>query len=220
MEPNPQMKMMLYIMPVMMTFLFLNFASGLNLYYAVSNIASIPQQWMLARERLKRTAGARRRCSTEAAARRVAAKAERQAEGADVAPCPDALRPHRRPRHAARPLGPRGGAAERHRGLRGRGSGHRRLPSGPARAAPRWPPFATPTGEPIDRGLYTVFPAPAATPARTWSSSPVTAGCSRPPGCSRRSTRPAPGRPRRASSPAAPCSTASSTWSRPKRSAT
>jgi membrane protein insertase Oxa1/YidC/SpoIIIJ len=41
-------------MPVMMTFLFLNFASGLNLYYAVSNIASIPQQWMLARERLKK----------------------------------------------------------------------------------------------------------------------------------------------------------------------
>jgi YidC/Oxa1 family membrane protein insertase len=56
MPPNPQMKMMLYIMPVMMTFLFLNFASGLNLYYAVSNIASIPQQWMLARERLKKNA--------------------------------------------------------------------------------------------------------------------------------------------------------------------
>jgi YidC/Oxa1 family membrane protein insertase len=54
MPPNPQMKMMLYVMPVMMTFLFLNFASGLNLYYAVSNIASIPQQWMLARERVKR----------------------------------------------------------------------------------------------------------------------------------------------------------------------
>jgi YidC/Oxa1 family membrane protein insertase len=58
MEPNPQMKMMLYIMPVMMTFLFLNFASGLNLYYAVSNIASIPQQWLLARERKKRAAKA------------------------------------------------------------------------------------------------------------------------------------------------------------------
>jgi YidC/Oxa1 family membrane protein insertase len=58
MEPNPQMKMMLYILPVMMTVLFLNFASGLNLYYAVSNIASIPQQWMLARERQKRTAKA------------------------------------------------------------------------------------------------------------------------------------------------------------------
>ena len=58
MPPNPQARMMLYIMPVMMTFLFLNFASGLNLYYAVSNIASIPQQWMLARERQKRTARA------------------------------------------------------------------------------------------------------------------------------------------------------------------
>ena len=58
MEPNPQMKMMLYVLPVMMTFLFLNFASGLNLYYAVSNIASIPQQWLLARERQKRTAKA------------------------------------------------------------------------------------------------------------------------------------------------------------------
>ncbi len=55
MEANPQMKMMLYVMPAMMTFLFLNFASGLNLYYAVSNIASIPQQWLLARERMKRT---------------------------------------------------------------------------------------------------------------------------------------------------------------------
>ncbi len=54
MEPNPQMKMMLYVMPIMMTFLFLNFASGLNLYYAVSNIASIPQQWLLAQERMKR----------------------------------------------------------------------------------------------------------------------------------------------------------------------
>ncbi|HEX6645332.1 MAG TPA: membrane protein insertase YidC [Gemmatimonadales bacterium] len=58
MEPNPQMKMMLYIMPVMMTVLFVNFASGLNLYYAVSNIASIPQQWLLARERKKRAARA------------------------------------------------------------------------------------------------------------------------------------------------------------------
>jgi YidC/Oxa1 family membrane protein insertase len=58
MEPNPQMKMMLYVMPVMMTFLFLNFASGLNLYYAVSNIASIPQQWLLARERVRKAGAA------------------------------------------------------------------------------------------------------------------------------------------------------------------
>jgi YidC/Oxa1 family membrane protein insertase len=53
--PNPQTKMMLYVMPVMFTVLFLRFSSGLNLYYAVSNIASIPQQWLIARERLRRT---------------------------------------------------------------------------------------------------------------------------------------------------------------------
>ncbi len=54
MPPNPQMKMMLYMMPGMMTFLFLKFASGLNLYYTVMNFASLPQQWMLSRERLRR----------------------------------------------------------------------------------------------------------------------------------------------------------------------
>ncbi len=52
--PNPQAKMMTYIMPVMFTFLFLRFSSGLNLYYAVSNIASIPQQWMISNERIRR----------------------------------------------------------------------------------------------------------------------------------------------------------------------
>jgi YidC/Oxa1 family membrane protein insertase len=51
--PNPQAKMMSYMMPVMLTVLFLNFASGLNLYYAVQNLAAIPQQWLLARERAK-----------------------------------------------------------------------------------------------------------------------------------------------------------------------
>jgi len=54
MEQTPQMRSMLYIMPIMMTVLFINFASGLNLYYAVQNLTSIPQQWMLAKERLKR----------------------------------------------------------------------------------------------------------------------------------------------------------------------
>jgi YidC/Oxa1 family membrane protein insertase len=53
MPPNPQAKMMMYMMPIMLTVLFLNFASGLNLYYAVQNIAAIPQQWLLARERSK-----------------------------------------------------------------------------------------------------------------------------------------------------------------------
>jgi YidC/Oxa1 family membrane protein insertase len=52
--PNPQAKMMMYVMPVMFTFLFLNFSSGLNLYYAVSNVASLPQQWLISRERRKR----------------------------------------------------------------------------------------------------------------------------------------------------------------------
>jgi YidC/Oxa1 family membrane protein insertase len=51
--PNAQAKMMSYMMPVMLTVLFLNFASGLNLYYAVQNIAALPQQWLLARERGK-----------------------------------------------------------------------------------------------------------------------------------------------------------------------
>jgi YidC/Oxa1 family membrane protein insertase len=56
MPPNPQMKMMLYVMPIMMTVFFLRFASGLNLYYVVSNLASVPQQWLLGQERRKRTA--------------------------------------------------------------------------------------------------------------------------------------------------------------------
>ncbi len=52
--PNPQTKMMMYVMPGMFTFLFLNFSSGLNLYYAVSNIASLPQQWLISKERRKK----------------------------------------------------------------------------------------------------------------------------------------------------------------------
>jgi YidC/Oxa1 family membrane protein insertase len=57
--PNPQAKIMLYVFPVMMTFLFANFASGLNLYYAIQNIAAIPQQWLIANERGKSTPSAR-----------------------------------------------------------------------------------------------------------------------------------------------------------------
>jgi len=51
--PNPQAKMMSYMFPVMMTFVLMNMASGLNLYYTAQNIAALPQQWLLARERLK-----------------------------------------------------------------------------------------------------------------------------------------------------------------------
>ena len=54
--PNPQTKMMLYVMPGFLTFIFLKLSAGLNLYYAVSNIASIPQQWLIAQQRLKRQA--------------------------------------------------------------------------------------------------------------------------------------------------------------------
>ena len=52
--PNPQTKMMMYLFPVMMTFLLANLASGLNLYYAVQNIAALPQQWLIANERAKK----------------------------------------------------------------------------------------------------------------------------------------------------------------------
>ncbi len=48
---NPQQKMLMYFMPVMMTVIFLNFASGLNLYYAASNVASLPQQIQIIGER-------------------------------------------------------------------------------------------------------------------------------------------------------------------------
>jgi YidC/Oxa1 family membrane protein insertase len=51
--PNPQAKVMGYMMPAMFTMMFLNFASGLNLYYAVQNLVAIPQQWFLTQERAK-----------------------------------------------------------------------------------------------------------------------------------------------------------------------
>jgi YidC/Oxa1 family membrane protein insertase len=51
--PNPQTKMMAVLMPVIMTVALLNFASGLNLYYTVQNLAAIPQQWLIANERGK-----------------------------------------------------------------------------------------------------------------------------------------------------------------------
>jgi YidC/Oxa1 family membrane protein insertase len=48
-----QAQMMLYMMPVMITVFGFQFASGLNLYWTVSNLASIPQQWLIGRERMK-----------------------------------------------------------------------------------------------------------------------------------------------------------------------
>ena len=52
MPPNPQAKTFLYVMPAMMTFIFLRLASGLNLYYAVQNLISLPQQWQISKRRL------------------------------------------------------------------------------------------------------------------------------------------------------------------------
>lgn len=52
--PNPQAQMMTYMMPVMMTIFGFSFASGLNLYWTASNIASLPQQWLISQERMKR----------------------------------------------------------------------------------------------------------------------------------------------------------------------
>ena len=67
--PNPQTKVMSYMMPAMFTVMFLNFASGLNLYYAAQNIAALPQQWVLTRERVRAGVGGSQTASTNPATR-------------------------------------------------------------------------------------------------------------------------------------------------------
>lgn len=59
MEQNAQMKMMMYFMPLFMGALFWAFPSGLNLYYATTNVASLPQQYLIAMER-RRVADAKK----------------------------------------------------------------------------------------------------------------------------------------------------------------
>jgi len=44
---DPQQKMLVYIMPVMLTILFMSFPSGLNLYYFLFNLFSIAQQYYI-----------------------------------------------------------------------------------------------------------------------------------------------------------------------------
>jgi YidC/Oxa1 family membrane protein insertase len=73
-ETKAQAKMMLYFMPGLITFFGLQFAAGLNLYWFASNVASIPQQWMIAKERM-------RRLPAKAAGGTAAAKPERSASG-------------------------------------------------------------------------------------------------------------------------------------------
>lgn len=50
---NPQARLMTFLLPAIMLIFFINFASGLNLYYGVQNLASLPQQWLIAKERAK-----------------------------------------------------------------------------------------------------------------------------------------------------------------------
>jgi YidC/Oxa1 family membrane protein insertase len=52
-QNNPQMKFMLWFFPLFFGVLFMQFAAGLNLYYSVSNVATLPQQWWLINERKK-----------------------------------------------------------------------------------------------------------------------------------------------------------------------
>ena len=53
MPPNPQTKIMLYMMPLMMLVFFSRLAAGLNLYYTMGNLVSLPQQWMIMKARQK-----------------------------------------------------------------------------------------------------------------------------------------------------------------------
>ncbi len=53
MKANEQQKMMMYLMPAMMLIFFFSMASGLNLYYFIQNLASLPQQWLISQERSK-----------------------------------------------------------------------------------------------------------------------------------------------------------------------
>jgi YidC/Oxa1 family membrane protein insertase len=57
-QVNPQMKMMMWFMPIFLVFIFFNLPSGLNLYYATANVATLPQQFWIANERKKARANA------------------------------------------------------------------------------------------------------------------------------------------------------------------
>jgi len=57
MTPTPgidpaQQKMMMWMMPLMMGYIFFNLAAGLNLYYAESNLISVAQQLVMNRSSL------------------------------------------------------------------------------------------------------------------------------------------------------------------------
>jgi YidC/Oxa1 family membrane protein insertase len=47
---DPKQKLMGYLMPVMMLFIFYSFPAGLNLYLTVNNVLTVGQQWQIHRE--------------------------------------------------------------------------------------------------------------------------------------------------------------------------
>ena len=53
MKADANQKMMMYVMPGIMLVFFFSMASGLNLYYFIQNLASLPQQWLISQERRK-----------------------------------------------------------------------------------------------------------------------------------------------------------------------
>ena len=57
-DDNPQTKMMMYFMPIFIGNISINFPSGLVLYWVVSNIAQIIQQWWMYRDEAKVKEGA------------------------------------------------------------------------------------------------------------------------------------------------------------------
>ncbi|TVP56370.1 MAG: membrane protein insertase YidC [Gemmatimonadales bacterium] len=52
-DAPPQMRMMMWFLPIIMVVIFANFPSGLNLYYLTANVATLPQSWWIANERVK-----------------------------------------------------------------------------------------------------------------------------------------------------------------------
>ncbi len=48
-QTDPKMAAMTYVMPIVLTFIFINLAAGLVLYYTVSNVLTFAQQWWLRR---------------------------------------------------------------------------------------------------------------------------------------------------------------------------
>jgi len=52
---DPRQKMMGYMMPVMMLFIFYSFPAGLNLYWTMNNVLTVMQQWNIHREAERET---------------------------------------------------------------------------------------------------------------------------------------------------------------------